>query len=312
MKYRSYILWALSIVSACIVWAIDYSFLRWSLYEHDPLLIVSAEHIFWIILATIIFVWVSKNTSWHKLKSFVTRVKTIPKKAWAALFLIALLWWVLATYALTTSLFLVQYDNLALPAVFQKTQPLFAVLWAMILLWEKINWRFFVILLTVLLWSYLVTFWLAAPNIGEDKIYLASLWALLAAACWWLQTVFARYVSRYLEFYEIAWMRIFLTAIIATIIVLGRWWVWDLIYILHTHRQTLFFIALLSWIGAIGLYYFGIRRVPASQATIYELSLPVSLEIFTLVSWVWVAFSISERIGVIIITLSMFYFISKG
>lgn len=309
---RQYFFGAACIILAGILRAIDYSFLRWSLYSFDPLLIVSAEHLFWVVIATIIFLMSDViYDSWIRVW-LLSRVKNLPKTARRALIGIALLWWIVATYALTKSLFLVLYDSLALPAVFQKLQPLFAVFAAVLLLKEKVSPRLIRILIVVLVWSYLVSFWINVPSwIGNDYIFTASLRALLAAACRWFQTVLARYVSEFLSFHEIAWMRLFLTAVFAWIIVLFLWLWWDLVSVIVLHRKIFFLIAILSWIFAVWLYYMGIRRVKASHATIYELSLPVSLEIFALVGWIWTLFTSYQRLWVALITWSILYLISS-
>ncbi len=307
-------LWPLCIIAAWIIRAVDYSFLRGALYEYNPLLVVWAEHLFWVVVALILFciLWLSKSRISKTISRSQTTqdLKNLSSKGWITAVCIALLWWVLGTYALTKSLFLMHFDALALPAALQKLQPLFAVLGAFLFLWETISKKYWMFFVFALIWSYLITFWFQMPNIeGKEDIILASWRALLAAFCRGTQTVLARSLSKELKFYQIAFLRLILTAVAWSLIIIGMGELWSLRDIIQTQWKIFTLIAVLSGCVALGLYYKGIQSVQASHATLYELSLPVSLELFAIFWWVWVLFTSRQWIGVIIITWSILWLV---
>lgn len=310
---KSFPLWPLCIIAAWILRAVDYSFLRGSLYEYNPLLVVWAEHLFWVVAALLLFlffsIWNSKAYSFQQTRK---DIQNMSRKWRITAIFIALLGWILGTYALTKSLFLMYFDALALPAALQKLQPLFAVLWAFLFLGEKISKKYRMFFVFALIGSYLITFWFETPNIAwKENIVLASWRALLAAFCRWTQTVLARSLSKELTFYQIAFLRLVLTALAASIIIICMGELSSLWEIIIRQRKVFALIAVLSWCVALGIYYKWIQSVPASHATLYELSLPVSLEIFALIWWVWVLFTPWQWGWVLIITGSIIWLVTS-
>lgn len=157
------------------------------------------------------------------------------------------------------------------PVVLQKVQPLVAVVGARLLLGEEPRRRFGWFLAPALAGIWLIAF----PHpfdvhaSGLEPIALA----LGAALLWGLGTVFGRFLSRRVAFEHVATLRFAfgLAASAAALPLLGApaWaGVHDSIWIV--------WLALVTGAVALGLYYYGLRRTPATLAALGELAYPVT------------------------------------
>src|SRR5512146_2128975 len=157
------------------------------------------------------------------------------------------------------------------PVVLQKVQPLVAIVAARLLLGEEPRRRFGWFLVPALAGIWLIAFPhpTAVHARGLEPIALA----LGAAVLWALGTVFGRFLSRRIAFEHVATLRFAfgLAASAAALPLLGApaWaGVHDSIWIV--------WLALVTGALALGLYYYGLRRTPATLAALGELAYPVT------------------------------------
>jgi drug/metabolite transporter (DMT)-like permease len=171
-----------------------------------------------------------------------------------------------ATILFTEALF---HGDFVTPVVIQKVQPLVAIAGAAIILGERPRPRFAWFLLPAL-----IGFWLVNqphPLDPSAKGLVPILEATAAAVLWALGTVLGRYLSRELEFQHILSLRFFFGLIGAAIAlpVLGAG-VWS-----NGHDSLLIaYLAVVTGLISLALYYFGLQRTPAVLSSLAELTYP--------------------------------------
>ena len=157
------------------------------------------------------------------------------------------------------------------PVVLQKVQPLVVVLLAAAILGERPRPRFGLFLLAGLAGA-----WLMRPVSSPFEVSLHGmepvLLALGAACLWALGTVLGRFLALRLAFQQVTAVRFAfgLPASFVAVLVLGAPFT--------ASWRDLAFIALLALVTglvALLLYYWGLKRTPASVAAIAELTFPV-------------------------------------
>ena len=174
--------------------------------------------------------------------------------------------------AVATILFtdaLIGHQDYITPVVIQKVQPLVAVGAAALLLRERPRPRF--------AWFFVVAlagFWLvnqAHPFEPSAKGAVVIAEATGAAILWALGTVLGRYMSRELEFQHILSLRFFFGLLASAIALL----------VMHApaysngHDTSLIlYLALVTGLAALTLYYYGLRRTPAVLSSLAELTYP--------------------------------------
>jgi drug/metabolite transporter (DMT)-like permease len=171
-----------------------------------------------------------------------------------------------ATILFTEALF---HGDFVTPVVIQKVQPLVAIAGAAIILGERPRPRFAWFLLPAL-----IGFWLVNqphPLDPSAKGLVPIIEATAAAVLWALGTVLGRYLSRELEFQHILSLRFFFGLIGAAIAlpVLGAG-VWS-----NGHDSLLIaYLAVVTGLISLALYYFGLQRTPAVLSSLAELTYP--------------------------------------
>jgi drug/metabolite transporter (DMT)-like permease len=130
------------------------------------------------------------------------------------------------------------------------------------------------------------------------------MYALAAAALWALGTVLGRYLARDMRFEHVATLRFAfgLPASAVALLVLGT--------PAFASGHDTFWIAVLAVVTgfvALGLYYYGLRRVPAVAATLAELAFPVSAILVgyfkfgqALSGWQWVGVVLTSLVVVLL------------
>ncbi len=172
----------------------------------------------------------------------------------------------IATILFTEALF---HGDFVTPVVIQKVQPLVAVAGAAVLLGERPRTRFAWFLLPAL-----AGFWLVNqphPLQPTAKGLVPIVEATAAAVFWALGTVLGRYLSRELEFQQIVTLRFFfgLVASAVALPVMGaKAWAGghDSLWIAY--------LAVVTGLIALSLYYVGLKRTPALLASLAELTYP--------------------------------------
>jgi len=174
--------------------------------------------------------------------------------------------------AVATILFtdaLIGHSDFITPVVIQKVQPLVAVGAAALLLAERPRpgfWWFFV--------PALAGFWLVnqphpfEPSAGGVVVIVE---ATAAAVLWALGTVLGRYMSREMEFQHILSLRFFF-GLIASAIALP---IMGASAYSNRHDSVLIlYLALVTGLAALTLYYYGLQRTPAVLSSLAELTYP--------------------------------------
>jgi drug/metabolite transporter (DMT)-like permease len=265
-KYLPY----LSIITAAFLWSID-AYIRQSLFLLSPLLIITIEH----GMGSIIFLpSIIKN--WNKIIN-------ITRKGWLSILGVSFLGGVLGTYFYTKALGYTGYIELSIVVLLQKFQPLFAISLATIILKEKITKRFIILSIIAVIGGYLVTFGLNPIKLWNNNNMVAAFYAILAALCWGSSTVLGKYILKTLSFSLVTALRLLLTTIFGIIIIISI--KINLLYstISSQQWQAIFLIVFTTGTLALFIYYYGLKNIPASHATIFELFWPLSA---VLIDWI--------------------------
>ncbi|MBU0980731.1 MAG: DMT family transporter [Nanoarchaeota archaeon] len=264
---RPALIGALAIMFAASLWALDGAVLRPSLYSLDPTIVVLLEHLIAFCFMLPFFIYESKE------------LKKLTKKDWGAFFWIAVFGGTIGTLAITKAYFSVFLDgvsSISVVVLLQKTQPVFAILLAMIILKEHPKRGFFFWAATALLGSYLVAFGIGIPDFSADiQVLYVPMFALIAAFAFGSSTVFGRHVVQKVNFRMATYIRFGLTSLIMILIVLSFNRGAGFEAVTMKNLITLLIIAFSTGGVAIFIYYFGLKRVQASKATIYELMYPI-------------------------------------
>jgi DME family drug/metabolite transporter len=156
------------------------------------------------------------------------------------------------------------------PVVLQKVQPLVVVLLAAAILGERPRPRFGLFLVGGLAGVWLTVF----PRPFDVSVHGTepALLALAAAGLWALGTVLGRFLALRLAFQEVTAVRFAfgLPASFVAVLVLGA-------PATASWHDSVFIalLAIVTGLVALLLYYYGLKRTPASIAAIAELTFPV-------------------------------------
>ena len=208
-------------------------------------------------------------------------LKKLDKKAVISLMLVSVFGGALGTIAIVYALFLVNFQNLSVVVLLQKFQPIFAIVLAAIFLQERVSKKFYLWGIIAIIGGHFLTFGFNMPNFQTDTNTMkAGLLSVFASFAFGSSTVFSKSLLNKLSFDTATFFRYGMTALLLfpVIIVLGRWGDFQLI----TPTNWLIFgiIALTSGTVAIMLYYYGLKNIKASHATLLELFFPISAILF--------------------------------
>ena len=253
----------LAVVFAALLWSVD-GFLRQELYSISSFLVVTLEHAFGALLFLPFLI-----KTWPEIKK-------LGQRGWISILWISICGGILGTYFYTKALSYIDYIDLSVVVLLQKLQPIFAISLAAIILKEKLTQRFIGLALLAMLGGYLVTFGTTSIADWDDKTLIAALLATLAAFSWGSSTVLGKHALNRLPFTAVTALRLSLTTVCALIIFsvtsgsLGT-------LELTTHQwRNLVIIVMSTGAVALFIYYFGLKHMQASHATVYELAWPLS------------------------------------
>lgn len=255
----------LFVIIAASLWGVDGIVLRPALYNLPVPLVVFMETSIVAILLTLLF-----SRKFSLLRSLKT-------KDWLAFLGVAVFGGALGTMAITKALFYVNYVNLSIVILIQKLQPVCAIIFAAILLKEKLPRIFFLWGIFAIFGAYLMTFGANIPNLDTgDKTPVAALFALVAVAGFGSSTVLSKRALKNVGFEIGTYLRFALTAVVMLILVALFGHFEDIALV--SGKQALVFLLIAFSTGgpAIFLYYYGLKRISASVATICELSFPLT------------------------------------
>lgn len=122
---------------------------------------------------------------------------------------------------------------------------------------------------------------IAYGSLGKDIFsvnifHSAAFYAFLAAFAFGSSTVFGKNLVTHLGFRVATALRFFMTSFLAVLAIIFFGDFSSLSSLTFFHWQLLFLITFTSGAVALFLYYFGLKRVPASHATIFELAWPLT------------------------------------
>ena len=253
----------LAVVFAALLWSVD-GFFRQELYSISSFLVVTLEHAFGALLFLPFLI-----KTWPEIKK-------LGQRGWISILWISICGGILGTYFYTKALSYIDYIDLSVVVLLQKLQPIFAISLAAIILKEKLTQRFIGLAVLAMLGGYLVTFGTTSIADWDDKTLIAALLATLAAFSWGSSTVLGKHALNRLPFTAVTALRLSLTTVCALIIFsvtsgsLGT-------LELTTHQwRNLVIIVMSTGAVALFIYYFGLKHMQASHATVYELAWPLS------------------------------------
>ena len=260
------------VILAASLWAVDGIVLRPSLYNLPVTLVVFLESTIVALLLT------------PFMYKYFDDVKKLTLNDWLAFLGVAILGGAIGTMAITKALFYVNYVNLSIVILIQKLQPVFAISLAAIFLKEKQPREFFIWATLAIIGAYFMTFGLHIPNISAgDKTAMAALFALLAALSFSSSTVVSKRALKNVSFELGTYLRFAITSIIMLIIVLASGTINSVADVSTKQIYIFILIAFTTGGPAIFLYYFGLKRISASVASICELAFPLTAVILEFV-----------------------------
>jgi len=309
MKHKIPILAALAIMFAAFLWAFDgVVFTPWiiNLGLYDVPIYVFILH-----LTGSIFLSYFLISRWQELKN-------LNKSDWLAFILVGLFGGAIGTMAIIAAIKEVYSANLniAVVLILQKLQPIFAILLAFFWLKEKPKKTFYFWALIALIGSYLLTFGFHKPDLSAQGMLFPALLALLAAFSFGSSTVFSKKAISKISHSLGTTLRFFITAGIMLIIIIiisllnsaglnTGYLGFSGFSLLNLKMIGVFvLIALTTGATAIFIYYWGLKRVMASQSTIYELMFPASSIVLEYLNHQKVL-TLGQWLGTIIILLAI-------
>lgn len=255
----------LFVIIGASMWGVDGIVLRPALYGLPVPLVVFIESSLVAILLTPFFI--------RKLPT----LKALKYKDWLSFFLVALMGGAIGTMAITKALFFVNFVNLSIVILLQKLQPIFAITLAAIFLKERLSIKFFLWSTLAIIGAYFMTFSTNLPNLSTgDKTTIAAMFSLLAAFGFGSSTVLSKRALKNVSFETGAYLRFLFSGIIMLMIVLSLGEMNSISEVSAKQLIIFLIIAFSTGGAAIFLYYYGLKRITASVATICELAFPLT------------------------------------
>ncbi len=298
-KDKRFLVWAISIMIAATFWSLDGILIRPQFYQFSPINVVFIEHLLWVIvLSPFLFFWIKKVVK-MKRKDFISLL-------WVCFF-----WGLIWTLTITEAFFSAYRWEATLSTIIilQKLQPVFALSMAAILLREKLSKRFYFWAFVSIVSAYFIAFGSLWKDIFNVNILnLPAFFAILAAFAFGSSTVFWKTLVNDLGFKLTTSLRFTLTSLLALVALFLFGDFADFWNFFPIHWQLLGVIVVSSWAGALFLYYFWLKKVSASSATIFELMWPLSA-IFFDYFFNWKMMNTMQILGSIVLMVSFFMII---
>ncbi len=262
------------------------------------------------------------------LPFFLPRIKELRQmtwKHWLAAVPVALFASVLGLIFYTSALGLVFFP-FSIVILLQQLQPIWAISSANLILKEKITWTFAGLALISFIAVYLISFPDLVPNLATgENTFTAAILAVLASICWGLGTTFGKYFLKDISFVTGTTVRFGLATIFSFVLWIMAPFLIPIVpfipqFVLQTdpltlnlpQLQALLLVVLVMGMGAMLVYYYGLKRTQAKLATIGELALPASALIIGILGFGDLERYTLSQIGGIILLIISIFFISRN
>ncbi len=283
----------LFVIAAAMLWGFDGIILRPALHNLPVALVVFLESTIVTLMLTPFFkgqLKVFTRLGYKDVLSFVG---------------VAAFGGAIGTMAITKALFYVDYVNLSIPVLIQKLQPVFAIFLAAVLLKERLPKVFFLWASLAIIGAYFMTFGLHLPQFNHgDKTLAAAGFALIAAMSFGASTVLSKRALANVSFELGTYFRFLISSIIMLIIVTSSGLIHDVRMISSHQALIIIMIAFIIGGPAIFLYYYGLKKITASVATICELAFPLTAVLLEYVVRGHILSTV-QWLGVIVLFLSI-------
>jgi len=204
-------------------------------------------------------------------------LKNLDRKAFYSLILVSVFGGAVGTIAIVYALFIVNFQELSVVVLLQKFQPVFAIMMAALFLGEKLSYKFLIWAGIAVIGGYFLTFGWNVPNLQTDANTMkAAFLSLLASFSFGTSTVFSKRLLQRINYVTATFFRYGTTFLLLLPVVFILGFTTHFQEITTTNWLIFGVITLTSGSVAILLYYYGLRHVKASHATLLELFFPIS------------------------------------
>jgi len=260
--------YSLFIILAAIIWSTD-GLLRRHLSALPPSYIVLIEY---IIRLVIVLPFIPR---------FMPEFKKMTRKDWTIMIILGITSGVLAKTLYTAALGMVNDITYSVVSLLQQTQPIFAVILAVLILKERLTKRYGIFAIIALAAAYFLTFPHYMPTfISGSGELIASILALGAALAWGAGTVLSKLLLGKLSYAALSIMRFIIVVPVILILNIGLQQTYPLSAITSTQWSYLFLIALTSGTASFFLYYKGLQHTEVKISTFAEFAWPISAALF--------------------------------
>lgn len=256
---------AIFVIIGASLWGFDGIVLRPALYGIPVPLVVFIESTIVTLILTPFF------------KSRFGELKNLSIKDWMAFIGVAVAGGAIGTMAITKALFYVNYVNLSIVVLIQKLQPVFAIIFAALFLKERLPKNFFFWAVLAVVGAYFMSFAWSLPRLDTgDKMISAVFYALVATISFGSSTVLSKRALKNVEFKLGTYLRFLLTSIVMLLIVSSVGVIGKINTVSSSQIIIFLLIAFSTGGPAIFLYFYGLKKISASVATICELAFPLT------------------------------------
>ncbi len=270
MKYNKY--GPLAVIVTALLWSAD-AVLRRHLYTLPSPVIVFYEHLLGLVALVPLVIYGYKG------------FKRLTRKQWLSITLVALLSGAAGTILYTAALGRIHYIPFSIVVLLQQLNPIFAIGASALLLKEPLTRHFFALSAVALAGGYVTVFPDFTVNLSTGNgTLIAALMAVGAAAAWGTSTAFSKYALDGPSSIQVTALRYGLTIPFALLFVLGSGSAHALTTVTLNQFWYLLAITFSTGLLAVLIYYFGLKRVMASRASILELTWPASA---VFIGWIW-------------------------
>jgi drug/metabolite transporter (DMT)-like permease len=208
---------------------------------------------------------------------FLPEYRKMTKRDWWIMFGVGGVSGMIGVTMFTAALGKVDDISYSVVALLQQTQPIFAVLLAVLILKEKLTRRFMIWGSIALLATYFLAFPDYSPTfLGSRAELIAAGLSLGAAVAWGSGTVLSKLMLSKLSYAATAFLRFVITAITALLLSVFTGQTYSLTAITSQQWGLLLFIAVFGGVASFMLYYKGLQHTQAKVSTFAELTYPLT------------------------------------